>query len=1237
MGEIWGRIVAPRVCTRGVVILAVITGLVGAALPGAAVAAAPARASAPARLSQVVTDLPDLAALGWSTVFEDDFDDGVIDDTVWHVDENNLFGLAREEAVEETGGDLVVRTYTQGGQHITGRVLSGDSAEPFPNGLSLTYGYIEAEVKLETKSGVRNAFWMMSPTNGTSPFGDPGGAGTEVDIFEHINPSSGGCVTANELLVGKHWDGVEEAHKSDVDNCGTANPSATALLGEYHKYGLLWDPSGYVIYVDGKRVYESSQARTYQPEHLRFTAEVVGGYAGAFPSGGYGGESTNLTLNNRMSVNYVKVMQRPVSDVAVQATAAHEPLAVPFTVADYRHQEPSATDTESITTAIVANNNATLFPAGSLSVAGDGPADPDGSLAKADFEATTLTPEWTLGGASRTAGAGRNGTAGLRLPASGARATQTLTGLRPSTTYLIDAWYDLRVGPTGADGLFDWGITDVDASRSGAQTVQDTHERLSWHTAPDGGPVPDEYRHDLLTFTTGPSTTSVEFFVSNDDYATNDDGTPSNLDSVVTIDDLTVTPVVPPERTLLATPAPGKSGTASIAVTVSRRSRSGAETVIGLEVIDINVAPGSATNLSFEAAGTAPVSWATAGPATVVDEQRAIADRSLQLGASSSASQTVTGLEANTWYRVSAAGSAETTSGDFKLKASGYDGTAGGQATLDSSNSYQNAVTFKTDASHTSAVLALEDTDGSDGDSYVKHVKLVECTSSTACPATSDVPAGSAPALSAVGPQQVASGGRLLVAWSGSTPTSVTSTNPDLVPPANVARATAGTRSALVVTPTLDRTGEATVTVNYSGGSKAIPVTVADAREANPGFEQGATGWGTLPSGASVQSTDKRSGTAALRVNDGTGQVVQVIGGLDYDTTYAFGAWVKGKVQLEVRDSAGNPLPGAGPTSVGGAGYAKGQVSFTTPADPDPLDKVTPTERAQVRLVIKDDTGVTSTASYVDDTFVFQGPTISPVREWSLRQGYPLLPFTDYAAEVNFNVGRIPTNAMFDPAVASITSGSTNLVIEPLWQQLAHPARPGTWRLRLSTPSTTFQGTVDVTVALTDPGTGITVQRVLPVDVNAGTSFDNGRFQKGAWPLVPASGTAGLQGVVDKRPSISPPWDMDRVQWVSDGKVHFQATGLTPGASYTVTASVIGTGGSVNVWTADESSPYGPGQAGTSTTAWVTKTVTFTALQTSVWVHIDDGAGDDPPVAGVDCTAPRPGESCWDDITLTKN
>lgn len=124
------------------------------------------------------------------------------------------------------------------------------------------YGYYECRCRLQTKTDAWwSAFWMQSPMIGASL--NPADSGTELDIME--------CFKAGEITPHNAFTsgyGLDMKYKT-AGGCKVDH-------NEWHRFGMLWDETGYTFYVDGKEDGHISDYVSHIPEFILISTEVKG-------------------------------------------------------------------------------------------------------------------------------------------------------------------------------------------------------------------------------------------------------------------------------------------------------------------------------------------------------------------------------------------------------------------------------------------------------------------------------------------------------------------------------------------------------------------------------------------------------------------------------------------------------------------------------------------------------------------------------------------------------------------------------------------------------------------------------------------------------------------------------------------------------------------------------------------------------------------------------------------------
>ena len=182
----------------------------------------------------------------WQLVFSDEFN---AEDMSQPVDEKwmrcqrygatwNRWLSDSKEVIYLQGGDLVARA-------IPNPDMASDPVPMITGGIKsnkrfgFTYGYVEARIKSNPWTGNFPAFWMM-PEDQSAGWPDCG----EIDIWETIDSQE------------RSWHTVHSNWTYDLGN--TNNPKSSFNVAtshdRYHTYGLKWDATSLIWYVDGKEV-----------------------------------------------------------------------------------------------------------------------------------------------------------------------------------------------------------------------------------------------------------------------------------------------------------------------------------------------------------------------------------------------------------------------------------------------------------------------------------------------------------------------------------------------------------------------------------------------------------------------------------------------------------------------------------------------------------------------------------------------------------------------------------------------------------------------------------------------------------------------------------------------------------------------------------------------------------------------------------------------------------------------
>lgn len=222
----------------------------------------------------------------WKMVWNDEFDGTELDRTKW--DYRLCMMGRRHEAWTDKGvaldgkGNCVFTLMEEDGRPVSSQLQTGYNYMDEPvvktkfgeeavqwnigklkeSKYLHSRGYYECRCKLQSKEGWWSAFWLQSPVIGASL--DPADTGVEIDIMESFHP---GEVHTHNLFTGGYGLDMQRRHVGGewYTDCE-----------EYHRFGLLWDETGYTFFVDGKEDGHISEFITARPNFILISTEPKG-------------------------------------------------------------------------------------------------------------------------------------------------------------------------------------------------------------------------------------------------------------------------------------------------------------------------------------------------------------------------------------------------------------------------------------------------------------------------------------------------------------------------------------------------------------------------------------------------------------------------------------------------------------------------------------------------------------------------------------------------------------------------------------------------------------------------------------------------------------------------------------------------------------------------------------------------------------------------------------------------
>ena len=200
-------------------------------------------------------------------VWHDEFNGTQLDTSKWGYRTNfwgrraHWFAAPEDNAVEVKDGKVHLKIVKKpDGQFVSPQLQTGELLWDYvplanpkgfwplgkrePAKFTHKYGYYECRCRLQREADGGSAFWMQTEMQGASL--DPAQAGIEQDIMESFVPGE----------VIPHWfhyNGYGADYKGFRTPRVKKESEGTIKLDktQYHTFGLLWEPDGYTVFVDG--------------------------------------------------------------------------------------------------------------------------------------------------------------------------------------------------------------------------------------------------------------------------------------------------------------------------------------------------------------------------------------------------------------------------------------------------------------------------------------------------------------------------------------------------------------------------------------------------------------------------------------------------------------------------------------------------------------------------------------------------------------------------------------------------------------------------------------------------------------------------------------------------------------------------------------------------------------------------------------------------------------------------
>ena len=206
----------------------------------------------------------------------------------WGNNELETYTNSTDNILQDGAGNLVIRAQKSGTSYTSARIKTQSR-------FSVTYGKVEARIRIPYGLGLWPAFWMLGADIDQVGWPNCG----EIDIMENIGREPS---TIHGTVHGPGYSGAN----------GIGGPlTGPRFSDNFHVYSIEWSPQSEAFFVDGVQYFEVTPAKlpvgktwVYQHPFFLILNIAVGG---TWP----GNPDATSTFPQQMLVDWVRVSQRP--------------------------------------------------------------------------------------------------------------------------------------------------------------------------------------------------------------------------------------------------------------------------------------------------------------------------------------------------------------------------------------------------------------------------------------------------------------------------------------------------------------------------------------------------------------------------------------------------------------------------------------------------------------------------------------------------------------------------------------------------------------------------------------------------------------------------------------------------------------------------------------------------------------------------------------------------------------
>lgn len=250
--------------------------------------------------AKIKVKIPEFLGDKYKLAMSDEFESDDVNKKIWNMDIGQGFG-----------GENGIQYYSKSGynlscdngilnltanQNKTGTHHYGSARIQTLSKVQFRYGYIEARIKMQNKSGYTPTFKLLGKgADWTKRKSEKKADGAEIDIMKHPGVSQ-------EVNCGLVWTSGKNKKKKSAMHFNLPN-SKNFDVTKWHRYGIFWNDKEIIWYIDGKKACREKLNKTTRNAfrksfYVVLNTEIEDGTSG-----------TARASSDKMAVDYMRIFQ----------------------------------------------------------------------------------------------------------------------------------------------------------------------------------------------------------------------------------------------------------------------------------------------------------------------------------------------------------------------------------------------------------------------------------------------------------------------------------------------------------------------------------------------------------------------------------------------------------------------------------------------------------------------------------------------------------------------------------------------------------------------------------------------------------------------------------------------------------------------------------------------------------------------------------------------------------------